>query len=152
MVSASYGNPINEPLLGLDEISNSTSYFDVILAAPSVASLRMMWITTVLLTPIIFVTCTMVFVAILRNDELRSSPFNYYLLFLLAPDILLAIFCTLSCFMNAIYGHVVNEFWCRFQSIYVMFAFGMFPICFPRWRFLATHSLSRTNTTSNRCQ
>ena len=110
--------PIEVAPLRLSDVTDETSRFDKLLAAPSDHSLLIMWAVTCVSTGLVVLSCLLILFAILRKREVRSLPFNCYVVFLVIPDLLLALLCFLNCFLNLAVGHFYSEWWCRFQAFY----------------------------------
>jgi len=62
--------------------------------------------------------------SILRVKEVRNKSFNCYILAAVFPDFQFQFSCSITCAMNAVYGHYVGEAMCGWQTWYAVFGFA----------------------------
>ena len=117
-----YGeHPINVPPLHIDELTEDSTAYERVVAAPSDDERVFMWS---LWSGVAFASAAVTFTAffgILSNAKARRSPFNQYLLYLMMPDIVYSFICGIDCLRNAIQGQYVSSVTCYIQSWYAMF-------------------------------
>lgn len=116
--------PLNVPPLRTWDLNENSTRYDHIVAAPSDEALVRMWAIWSALTFLVSVFVLIVFLGILSDTKARRSSFNLYLIFLMVPDLVFSLICTISCAINSLVGHFYSESLCRFQSFYVMFGIG----------------------------
>ena len=112
--------PLGQPPLRQWELDSSSTRYDKLVAAPSDHDLRLIWSMWVGIQGVLSIFVATVFVSILRSKQARRNPFNVYLVYLMVPDLVFGVFCTITCLMNAIVGHYYSPGMCLFQSFYLM--------------------------------
>jgi hypothetical protein len=93
---------------------NSTHY-DKLIAAPSDADLLKMWKGWSAITYFGAILTTAVLIPVLASAKCRRNPFNFYLVFLMIPDALVAWSCATACLANALAGHFTSQWSCDLQ-------------------------------------
>lgn len=115
------GKPLGVPALRIWDLNENSTRYDMVLAAPSDETLRIMWI--LFASFFFFFTAIMlvVFMAIITNKKVRANSFNLYLIFLMVPDIIFTTLCASNCAWLAANDGFKYEWVCNFQSFYLMF-------------------------------
>ena len=113
--------PVNKPPLRNWEITENSTRYERLVAAPSDEDRILMWWMWGIVASVAVMPVLTVFVGILSSARARKSAFNQYLLFLVTPDITYTSICIVNCFLNIAEGEFYSEFMCYFQSWYVMF-------------------------------
>ena len=120
--------PLGRPPLRQWNLTNDSSRYDRLVAAPSNAALTTMWTGWATIGFILVIFVIIVFVSILASPTARKNPFNVYLLFLMVPDIAFGVLCSITCAMNARAGEYWSPWMCKFQSYYVVWT-----VCTSAW-------------------
>lgn len=118
--SSSSSTPINEPTIRIWELTEDSSHYDRMVAAPSDSDLVKFWSGWSAIMLFTGIVTTLILIPIVRRRSVRKNPFNLYLIFLMIPDMLVAWTCGLTCLSNAIAGHYISESMCKAQSWYMI--------------------------------
>lgn len=83
-----------------------------------------MWSVYAGLSGLITVSVSLVLAGLLHqyrySNPRKKNPFNLYVVFLLIPNLLFGLFCTITCLVY-LFSTSGTEGWCRFQSFYRLF-------------------------------
>lgn len=100
------------------ELNENSTRFDQASAAPSDDELYIQWIGTATIAGVVSFFSFLLLVSILRVKEVRNKSFNCYILAVVFPDFQFSLSCSITCAMNAVYGHYVGESMCGWQTWY----------------------------------
>jgi hypothetical protein len=112
------------PALRVDELNEDSSRYDHVAAAPPDEELVKYWYSWAVLAFVNGLFSFIVFLSIITNKKVRGKPFNLYLIYLMIPDFVFSLLCTMTCLLNAINGAYWSHFMCNFQQFYVVFGIG----------------------------
>lgn len=112
--------PLGRPIIREWEL-NSTEHdrYEAILAAPSDSRLVTMWTVWAVCFAIFSLFSFTVWLAIVLSKQVRNSPFNFYLIFLMIPEWSYTFFYSITCALNWYAGHFWSARMCRWQSFYL---------------------------------
>ena len=117
---SSLDNSYYYPKVRMADLTENSTHYDNILAAPSDEELVIMWIASSVLAGLVAIYTGAIFLSICLSAKARKNPFNHYLLYLAIPDILSSVLCCITCALNARVGHYWAPWMCRFQSFYAV--------------------------------
>jgi hypothetical protein len=110
--------------LSESELPDDASIFEVLVAAPDDEELHTIWTVWSIVFALYSFIILVVFFAIISSKRVRRQPFNHYLIYLMLPDILYTVLCTIQCGALAITGGNNTPASCRLQSFYLLFGNG----------------------------
>jgi len=111
--------PLGRPQIRWWELDENSSLFLRKVAATSDDTLVIMWSILVGITIFNSIVAGCVLMGVLLSKRVRINPFNVYLIFLMAPDFVVSIFCAVTCLLCATTGHYYSPSMCRFQAWYL---------------------------------
>ncbi|CAJ1937600.1 unnamed protein product [Cylindrotheca closterium] len=112
------------PRLRVHELTDDSSRYDRMAAAPPDEQLVYYWYTWAGITLICGIFSITLFASILIQKNLRGKPFNMYLLYLMVPDFVFCLLCSITCFLNATKGSYWSVPMCHLQQWYSVFGIG----------------------------
>lgn len=117
--------PLNEPPIRMWELNENSTLYDRMIAAPTDENLVQFWTgwSAIMLTTGV-VTLAIWLPLIFNSRQVQRNPFNWYLIYLITPDMMVAWICGISCLRNAQAGHFTSVFACKFQSFYMVASIG----------------------------
>mmetsp|Transcript_30683 Transcript_30683/g.53028 ORF Transcript_30683/g.53028 Transcript_30683/m.53028 type:complete len:391 (+) Transcript_30683:1-1173(+) len=101
----------------------STRY-DHLVAAPSDEQLVLIWSVWASIAFAVGILSFIVFLGILSSKRTCHQPFNLYLVYLMIPDFVFSLCCSVTCLLNAISGSYWSHWMCSFQQFYAVFGIG----------------------------
>lgn len=104
------------------ELNETSTTYDRLVAAPSDTTMESQWILFLSILVLSLTWILFVFTSMLKDKKCRQNSFNTYILFLMGPDILFNLCCTVSCALNLSLGRYISVNGCIFQSLYSVFA------------------------------
>lgn len=116
--------PINIPHIRYSELGSNSTRYERLIAAASNDEIFFMWLFWSILTGLVTIFSSTVFLGLLSDKRARVKPFNMYLIFLMVPDIFYGLMCFINCSMNLAVGHFYSEGWCLYQSFYTVWGIG----------------------------
>lgn len=113
--------PLGQPTVRVWEINENTTRYDRIQAAPSDDDLMIMWSLWIWISGAVAIFIGLLMVSLLVDRNVRSNPFNLFLIYLTVPDFAFSAFCGMTCLMNISIGKYWSPSMCQFQSFYLVF-------------------------------
>ena len=114
---------LDTPTIYVWDLDDNSTRFDAVRAWPSPDVTHIKFSISAALNALIAIVCLSLIVAIMSSRKIRSSPFNWYLLFVAIPDYLAAFFCFLTCVLSASTWEYYSDWMCGFQASYLVWAF-----------------------------
>jgi len=105
------------------ELNSTSTRYDRFVAGPSQDDAKLMWIIWSTISAAVGLFCLILFLGIVCSPKARKSAFNIYILFLVFPDIVFNLCCTITCAMSAAAGEYFSAAMCQWQSWYCVFDF-----------------------------
>lgn len=114
-------NPVGDPLLRQPDLTENSTFYDYLLANPSQEGQQLMWLLWTIMFFVIAFCATAVFLPVAFTRNIRKKSFNFYLVFLMIPDVAATWVCFVNCLLNYVAEEYVGGAWmCYFQSFYLI--------------------------------
>jgi hypothetical protein len=127
------------------EVNETTSRFEYYQASPSDDALHIQFSILAALNALVAVSTFILMCSIIRNKSLRINPFNWYLVFITAPDFVMSSLCLFTCALSAPMNQFHSEWMCSLQSMYLVFG-----LCANCWmNFLIVYEVHKLLRFSN---
>lgn len=111
--------PLGQVTIRQWEITANSTRYERLQAAPSDDDLITMWTLWVVLSGLVAIFVSLVLLSIVCDRNARKNIFNWYLVYLMIPDVAFSFFCALTCAFNAVKGEYFGVAMCQFQSFYL---------------------------------
>ena len=115
---------IHEPPLYSWELNENHTRYDYARVVPDGQTLHVQFSVLATVNAVVAVAVMTLIVSMLRSHAVMENTFNWYLLFIAAPDFLVSFFCLITCAMSAPINRYYSEAMCGFQSFYLSWAFA----------------------------
>ena len=115
---------IHEPPLYSWELNENHTRYDYARVVPDGQTLHVQFSVLATVNAIVAVAVMTLIVSMLRSHAVMENTFNWYLLFIAAPDFLVSFFCLITCAMSAPINQYYSEAMCGFQSFYLSWSFA----------------------------
>ncbi|CAM9173721.1 unnamed protein product, partial [Heterosigma akashiwo] len=112
------------PSLRTEDLHEGSTRYDHLAAAPSDGQLTLYWSAWAGITFAVGILSFIVFLGILSSKGTCHQPFNLYLVYLMIPDFVFSLCCSVTCLLNAINGSYWSHWMCKFQQLYAVFGIG----------------------------
>jgi hypothetical protein len=112
------------PTLRYSELNENSTRYDYLAASPPDDELVYYWYAWFAVALTVGLFSLIVFLSIVTNKKVRRKPFNLYLIYLMIPDFVFSLVCSVTCLLNAINKSYWSHPMCNFQQLYIIFGIG----------------------------
>lgn len=114
-----------EPEILRDNLNETSSRYDYLVAAPSPNVKQFSLIMWSVTAGIVSISCNLLILSIIRSKRVRGRTFNIYILFITIPDSIFSSLCMMTCISNIINGgSYESHTMCQFQAWYCVFGWS----------------------------